>query len=153
MNETPITVVGNLTADPELRFTPGGAPVASFTVASTPRTWDRQAGEWRDGDTLYLNCQVWRGQAENVAESLTKGCRVIVTGSLRQRTYETRDGERRSVFELEVDDIGPALKYATAKVTRAARTTNSSNSTDGAGWSKDRDPWANGAGQSDGGPW
>ncbi|MFZ0531359.1 MAG: single-stranded DNA-binding protein [Propionicimonas sp.] len=118
--ETIITVVGNLTADPELRFTPSGAPVANFTVASTPRTFDRQSGEWKDGDAMFLNCAVWRQAAENVAESLTKGMRVIVQGRLGSRTYETREGEKRTVFELQVDEVGPALKYATAKVTRSA---------------------------------
>jgi single-strand DNA-binding protein len=118
--ETIITVVGNLTADPELRFTPSGAPVANFTVASTPRTFDRTSNEWKDGDALFLNCAVWRQAAENVAESLTKGMRVIVQGRLRQRSYETREGEKRTVVELEVDEIGPALKYASAKVTRNA---------------------------------
>ena len=118
--ETIITVVGNLTADPELRFTPSGAPVANFTVASTPRTFDKNSNEWKDGDALFLNCAVWRQAAENVAESLTKGMRVIVQGRLRQRSYETREGEKRTVFECEVDEIGPALKYATAKVTRSS---------------------------------
>ena len=118
--ETLITVVGNLTADPELRFTPSGAPVANFTVASTPRNFDRQSGEWKDGDAMFLNCAVWRQAAENVAESLTKGMRVIVQGRLRSRSYETREGEKRTVFEVEVEEIGPALKYATAKVTRSS---------------------------------
>ena len=105
--ETTITVVGNLTADPELRFTASGHAVASFTVASTPRTFDRQANEWKDGDSLYLTCNVWRQYAENVAESLTKGMRVIVQGRLKQRSYETREGEKRTVFEVEVDEVGP----------------------------------------------
>ncbi len=118
--ETIITVVGNLTADPELRFTPSGAPVANFTVASTPRTFDRQSGEWKDGDAMFLNCAVWRQPAENVAESLSKGMRVIVQGRLRSRSYETREGEKRTVFEVDVEEIGPALKYATAKVTRSS---------------------------------
>ena len=118
--ETPITLVGNLTADPELRFTPSGAAVANFTVASTPRTFDRQSNEWRDGDAMFLNCAVWRQAAENVAESLQKGMRVIVQGRLRSRSYETREGERRTVFEVDVDEIGPALRYATAKVSRNA---------------------------------
>ena len=118
--ETVITLVGNLTADPELRFTPSGAPVANFTVASTPRTFDRQTGEWRDGDAMFLSCAVWRQAAENVAESLQKGMRVIVQGRLKSRSYETREGERRTVFEVDVDEIGPALKYATAKVTRTS---------------------------------
>jgi single-strand DNA-binding protein len=118
--ETVITLVGNLTADPELRFTPSGAPVANFTVASTPRTFDRQTGEWKDGDAMFLSCAVWRQAAENVAESLQKGMRVIVQGRLKSRSYETREGERRTVFEVDVDEIGPALRYATAKVTRTS---------------------------------
>jgi single-strand DNA-binding protein len=125
--ETLITVVGNLTADPELRFTPSGAPVANFTVASTPRNFDRQSGEWKDGDAMFLNCAVWRQAAENVAESLTKGMRVIVQGRLRSRSYETREGEKRTVFEVEVEEIGPALKYATAKVTRSSGGTGGGN--------------------------
>ncbi|MFT4294225.1 MAG: single-stranded DNA-binding protein [Micropruina sp.] len=116
--ETQITLVGNLTADPELRFTPSGAAVANFTVASTPRTFDRQSGEWRDGDAMFLNCSVWRQAAENVAESLTKGMRVVVQGRLKSRSYETREGERRTVFEVDVDEVGPSLRYASAKVTR-----------------------------------
>ena len=118
--ETPITLIGNLTADPELRFTPSGAAVANFTVASTPRTFDRQTNEWRDGDAMFLNCAVWRQAAENVAESLQKGMRVIVSGRLKTRSYETREGEKRTVFEVDVDEIGPALRYATAKVTRTS---------------------------------
>ena len=119
--DTVITVVGNLTADPELRFTPSGAAVANFTVASTPRTFDRQTNEWKDGEALFLRCNIWRDAAENVTESLTKGTRVIVQGRLKQRSYETREGEKRTVVELEVDEIGPSLKYATAKVNRASR--------------------------------
>lgn len=119
--ETVITVVGNLTADPELRFTPSGAAVASFTVASTPRTFDRQAGEWKEGDTLFLRCSIWREAAENVAESLTKGTRVVVQGRLVQRSFETREGEKRTVVEMQVDEIGPSMRYATAKVTRSQR--------------------------------
>lgn len=118
--ETSITLVGNLTADPELRFTPSGAPVANFTVASTPRTFDRASGEWKDGDAMFLNCAVWRQPAENVAESLTKGMRVIVQGRLKSRSYETREGERRTVFEVDVDEVGPSLRYASAKVTRTS---------------------------------
>ena len=114
--ETPITVVGNLTADPELRFTPSGAAVANFTVASTPRTFDRQTNEWKDGEALFLNCSVWRQAAENAAESLTRGMRVIVSGRLKARSYETREGEKRTVFEIDVEEVGPSLKYATAKV-------------------------------------
>jgi single-strand DNA-binding protein len=119
--ETVITVVGNLTDDPELRFTPSGAAVASFTVASTPRTFDRNSNEWKDGDALFLRCSIWRQAAENVAESLTKGMRVVVQGRLRQRSYETREGEKRTVVEMEVEEVGPSLKYATAKVTKANR--------------------------------
>src|SRR6187431_108730 len=119
--ETVITLVGNLTADPELRFTPSGAPVANFTVASTPRTFDRQSGEWKDGDAMFLSCAVWRQAAENVAESLQKGMRVVVQGRLKQRSYETREGERRTVVELDVEEVGPSLKYATAKVARVQR--------------------------------
>jgi len=119
--DTVITVIGNLTGDPELRFTPAGAAVANFTVASTPRTFDRQSNEWKDGDTLFMRCSIWREAAENVAESLTKGMRVIVQGRLVQRSYETREGEKRTVVELQVDEIGPSLRYASAKVTRAQR--------------------------------
>ena len=119
--ETVITVVGNLTADPELRFTQTGAAVASFTVASTPRAFDKASGEWKDGDALFLRCSIWRQAAENVAESLTKGMRVVVQGRLRQRSYETREGEKRTVVELDVEEVGPSLKYATAKVTKASR--------------------------------
>jgi single-strand DNA-binding protein len=119
--DTIITVVGNLTADPELRFTPSGAAVANFTVASTPRIFDRQSNEWKDGDALFMRCSIWREAAENVAESLTRGSRVIVQGRLKQRSYETREGEKRTVVELEVDEIGPSLKYATAKVNKASR--------------------------------
>src|SRR5690348_10505487 len=119
--ETVITVVGNLTDDPELRFTPSGAAVASFTVASTPRTFDKNSNEWKDGDALFLRCSIWRQAAENVAESLTKGMRVVVQGRLRQRSYETREGEKRTVVELDVEEVGPSLKYATAKVTKSSR--------------------------------
>ncbi|WNV91367.1 single-stranded DNA-binding protein [Umezawaea sp. Da 62-37] len=119
--ETTITVVGNLTADPELRFTQSGAAVASFTVASTPRTFDKASGEWKDGDALFLRCNVWRQVAENVAESLTRGSRVVVTGRLRQRSFETKENEKRTVMELEVDEIGPSLRYATAKVNKVSR--------------------------------
>jgi single-strand DNA-binding protein len=119
--DTVMTVIGNLTADPELRFTPSGAAVANFTVASTPRTFDRQTNEWKDGEALFLRCNIWREAAENVAESLTRGARVIVSGRLKQRSFETREGEKRTVVELEVDEIGPSLKYATAKVNKASR--------------------------------
>ena len=119
--DTIITIVGNLTADPEMRFTPSGAAVASFTVASTPRTFDRQAGEWKDGETLFMPCQAWRQMVENVAESLTKGTRVIVQGRLVQRSFTTREGENRTVVEMQVDEIGPSLRYAKAQVTRQPR--------------------------------
>src|ERR1700761_4178915 len=118
---TAITLIGTLTADPELRFTPSGAAVANFTVASTPRTFDRQSGEWKDGEALFLRCNIWRQAAENVAETLTRGSRVIVNGRLKQRSYETREGEKRTVVELEVEEIGPSLRYATASVTKASR--------------------------------
>ena len=119
--DTVITVIGNITDDPELRFTPGGAAVANFTVASTPRFLDKASNEWKDGDTLFLRCSVWRQVAENVAESLQRGTRVIVQGRLKQRSYETKEGEKRTVVELEVDEVGPSLKYATAKVNRVSR--------------------------------
>jgi single-strand DNA-binding protein len=123
--ETVITVVGNLTADPELRFTPSGAAVASFTIASTPRTFDRNSNEWKDGDALFLRCSIWRQAAENVAESLQRGMRVVAQGRLKQRSYETREGEKRTVVEMEVDEVGPSLKYATAKVNRTQRGSSS----------------------------
>ena len=119
--ETIITVVGNLVDDPELRFTPSGAAVANFRIASTPRTFDKQTNEWKDGEGLFLSCSVWRQAAENVAESLVKGMRVVVQGRLKQRQYETREGEKRTVYELDVEEVGPSLKYATAKVTRTTR--------------------------------
>ncbi|ORJ99845.1 single-stranded DNA-binding protein [Prescottella equi] len=120
-NDTVITVIGNLTEDPSLRFTPAGAAVANFTVASTPRTFDKQKNEWVDGEALFLRCNIWREAAENVAESLTRGFRVIVSGRLKQRSFETREGEKRTVVELEVDEIGPSLRYATASVNKANR--------------------------------
>ncbi|MEZ0092743.1 single-stranded DNA-binding protein [Streptacidiphilus sp. EB129] len=119
--ETVITLVGNLVDDPELRFTPSGAAVAKFRIASTPRTFDRQTNEWKDGESLFLTCNVWRQPAENCAESLQRGMRVIVQGRLRQRSYETKEGEKRTVFEVEVDEVGPSLRSATAKVTKAQR--------------------------------
>ena len=161
--ETPITLIGNLTADPELRFTPSGAAVANFTVASTPRTFDRQTNEWRDGDAMFLNCAVWRQAAENVAESLQKGMRVIVSGRLKSRSYETREGEKRTVFEVDVDEIGPALRYATAKVTRTSSGGGGggggnggggggrSSGGGGGGGSFGGDPWATGGGSGGGG--
>lgn len=119
--DTIITIIGNLTNDPELRFTPSGAAVANFTVASTPRAFDRQSNEWKDGETLFMRCSVWREAAENVAESLQRGSRVIVTGRLKSRSYDTKEGEKRTVIELEVDEVGPSLRYATAKVNRTQR--------------------------------
>ena len=119
--ETVITIIGNLTNDPELRFTPSGAAVANFTVASTPRTFERQSNEWKDGETLFMRCSVWRDAAENVAESLVRGTRVIVSGRLRSRSYETKEGEKRTVVELEVDEVGPSLRYATTKVNKTSR--------------------------------
>ena len=148
--DTTITVIGNLTADPELRWTQSGAAVADFTVASTPRTYDRNAGEWRDGDTLFMRCSVWRETAENVAESLRKGMRVIVQGRLTQRSYDTQHGERRTVVELQVDEVGPSLRRARAQVTRvqaqAASAPSASASASGgaAGWGQEapqHDPW------------
>jgi len=174
--DTPITVVGNLVADPELRFTASGQPVATFRVASTPRIRDAASGEWKDGDSLFLTCNVWRQAAENVAESLQRGMRVIVSGRLKQRSYETKEGEKRTVFEVEVEDVGPSLRNASAKVARAARTGgaggggygggpaasggNSGNSGGGgpggssgssgngnaSGGSRNEDPWASDAG-------
>ena len=119
--DTVITIIGNLTADPELRFTPSGAAVANFTVASTPRAFDRQSNEWKDGETLFMRCSIWRDAAENVAESLSRGTRVIVSGRLKSRSYETKEGEKRTVVEMEVDEVGPSLRYATAKVNRTQR--------------------------------
>jgi single-strand DNA-binding protein len=144
-----ITVVGNLVADPELRFTPSGAAVANFRVASTPRVLDKATNEWKDGESLFITCNVWRQYAENVAESLTKGMRVIVTGRLKQRSYETREGEKRTVVEMDVDDVGPALKSATAKVNRVQRDGGggfgggSGGGSSSASASND-DPWASG---------
>ena len=138
-----VTVVGNLTNDPELRFTPSGAAVASFTVASSSRVLDKTTNEWKDGDTTYLRCSVWRQYAENVAESLTKGTRVIVTGRLKQRSYETREGEKRTVMEIDVDDVGPALRYATAKVNRVQRSGGGfSGDNGGGGGAPADDPWS-----------
>lgn len=143
--DTNITLIGNLTEDPVLRFTPSGAAVANFRVASTPRYLDRQSGEWKDGEALFLNCNVWRQAAEHVAESLQRGMRVIVSGRLRQRTYETREGEKRTVFELEVDEIGPSLRYATAKVQKMSRSSGSGGGFGAAGGPPADDPWASSA--------
>ncbi|MDO5865995.1 MULTISPECIES: single-stranded DNA-binding protein [Paenarthrobacter] len=143
--ETTTTVIGNLTNDPELRFTPSGSTVANFTIASTPRTFDRNANEWKDGETLFLRASVWREAAENVAESLTKGMRVIVSGRLKSRSYETKEGEKRTVIELEVDEIGPSLRYANAKVNRTQRSGNSGgfgNNQPRSQQASQDDPWA-----------
>ena len=139
--DTIITVIGNLTADPELRFTQSGAAVANFTVASTPRTFDRQSGEWKDGEALFMRCNIWRQSAENVAESLTRGARVIVSGRLKQRSFETREGEKRTVVELEVDEIGPSLRYATAKVNKVSRGSGGGGYGGGSGGAPADDPW------------
>lgn len=138
-NETTITVVGNLVADPELRFTPSGAAVANFTIASTPRTFDRATGEWKDGDALFLRASIWRQPAENVAESLTRGARVIVTGRLKQRSFETKEGEKRTVVELDADEIGPSLRFATATVNKATRKTETAGTADDQ-WSSQPSP-------------
>lgn len=145
--DTVITVIGNLVDDPELRFTPSGAAVANFRIASTPRTFDRQSNEWKDGEALFLSCAVWRQYAENVAESLTKGMRVIVQGRLKSRQYETREGEKRTAFEIDVEEVGPALRYATAKVTRAQRSGGGGGyggggQGGGQGGAPANDPWA-----------
>ncbi len=145
--DTPITIVGNLTNDPELRFTPSGAAVASFTVASTPRFLDKSTNEWKDGDALFLRCSLWRQAAENAAESLQRGARVIVTGRLKQRSFETKEGEKRTVIEVDVDEIGPSLKYATAKVNKTTRGGGGGGGTGGGGGgglggSPADDPWS-----------
>jgi single-strand DNA-binding protein len=143
--ETTITIVGNLTADPELRFTPSGAAVANFTVASTPRTFDRQSNEWKDGETLFMRCSIWRDAAENIAESLHRGTRVIATGRLKSRSYDTKEGEKRTVIELDVDEVGPSLRYASAKVTKAERGGSGGGfGGGGQGGAPQADPWATG---------
>ncbi|MHA7125783.1 single-stranded DNA-binding protein [Janibacter indicus] len=161
--ETPITVIGNLTADPELRFTPSGAAVANFTVASTPRTFDRQTNEWKDAETLFMRCSVWREAAENVAESLNRGTRVVVTGRLVSRSWEDKEtGQKRSVMEMQVDEVGPSLRYATAKVTKTQRG-GGGGGQGGGSWGgggqggsgggfggQQDDPWATGGGQGGG---
>jgi single-strand DNA-binding protein len=156
--DTVITVVGNLTGDPELRFTPSGAAVANFTVASTPRTFDKNTSEWKDGEALFLRCSIWRQAAENVAESLQKGMAVIVQGRLKQRSYDTKEGEKRTVYELDVDEVGPSLKWATAKVNRTQRSGGNSGggfgngsapqgsgNSGGGGSAPADDPWASSA--------
>jgi single-strand DNA-binding protein len=163
--ETTITVIGNLVDDPELRFTPSGAPVANFRIASTPRTFDRQSNEWKDGDTLFLSCAVWRQAAENVAESLQRGMRVIVQGRLKSRQYETREGEKRTVFEIDVEEVGPSLRSASAKVTKTTRQGGGGGYSGGGGGGYSGgggggqqsapadDPWASPAPQQGGGGW
>jgi single-strand DNA-binding protein len=153
--DTTITLIGNLVDDPELRFTPSGAAVAKFRVASTPRYLDKATNEWKDGESLFLQCNIWRQAAENVAESLTKGMRVILTGRLKQRSYETKEGEKRTVFEVEVDEVGPSLRNATAKVTRTQRAAGGNG---GGGFSApaadfNDDPWAAASTSPAGGGW
>ena len=153
--DTTITMIGNLVDDPELRFTPSGAAVAKFRVASTPRYLDKATNEWKDGESLFLQCQIWRQAAENVAESLTKGMRVILSGRLKQRSYETKEGEKRTVFEVEVDEVGPSLRNATAKVTRTQRAAGGNG---GGGFSApaadfNEDPWAAASTSPAGGGW
>src|ERR1700683_5641859 len=152
IGDTQITIAGNLVDDPELRFTPAGQPVAKFRVASTPRYLDKGTNEWKDGDSLFLTCNVWRQAAENVAESLQRGMRVIVSGRLRQRSYETKEGEKRTVYEVEVDDVGPSLRNASAKVNKVARTGSGDGGQRGSGGRSsggsgggDADPWASGS--------
>jgi single-strand DNA-binding protein len=148
--DTQITIIGNLVDDPQLRYTPTGQAVANFRVASTPRFLDRQTNEWKDGDSLFLSCNIWRQAAENVAESLQRGMRVIVSGRLRQRSYETKEGEKRTVYEIEVDDVGPSLRNASAKVVRSSRATGQGGGSGGGGYGSSGggggrasdDPWA-----------
>ena len=150
--DTVITVVGNLTADPELRFTPSGAAVASFTIASTPRQFDRNTNEWKDGEALFLRCSIWRQAAENVAESLQRGMRVVAQGRLKQRSFETREGEKRTVIELDVDEVGPSLRYATAKVNCTQRGSSSGGfGSSGSGGDAVDDPWGTPAPSGGGG--
>ena len=166
--DTVITITGNITGDPELRFTPSGAAVANFTVASTPRAFDRQSNEWKDGETLFMRCSVWRDAAENVAESIQRGTRVIVSGRLKSRSYETKEGEKRTVVEMEVDEIGPSLRYASAKVTKTQRGGGGGQGSGGGyggqgggqggqgsqGGGQAEDPWATGgSGGGQGGGW
>jgi single-strand DNA-binding protein len=141
-SETTLTITGNLVDDPELRFTPSGQPVAKFRIASTPRYRDSKTGEWKDGDSLFLSCVVWRQAAENVAESMTRGMRAIVTGRLRQRSYETKEGEKRTVYELEVDEVGPSLRNASAKVSKVTRSSGGEAQGGRQGAGVGADPWA-----------
>jgi single-strand DNA-binding protein len=149
--ETTLTVVGNLTSDPELRFTPSGHAVANFTVASTPRTFDRQSQEWKDGEALFLRCSVWREVAENVAESLTRGMRVIVSGRLQMRQYETKEGEKRTSTELQVDEVGPSLRYAQATVRKTQRGSGGGGAPQAR--QQQSDPWSTPVGAGYGGAW
>jgi single-strand DNA-binding protein len=157
--DTVITIIGNLTADPELRFTPSGAAVANFTVASTPRMFDRNSNEWKDGETLFMRCSIWRDAAENVAESLQRGMRVIASGRLKSRSYETKEGEKRTVIEMDVDEIGPSLRSATAKVNKTQRGGGGGlgGQQGGGGWAGGQqggdDPWATGGQSQSGGGW
>lgn len=154
--DTIITVIGNLTSDPELRFTPSGSAVANFTIASTPRTYDRQSNEWKDGETLFLRASVWREAAENVAETLTKGTRVIAQGKLKMRSYETKEGEKRTATELEVDEIGPSLQFASAKVSRTQRSGSGGGNQGGqrgGGQQSQNDPWGAPSGQQSSQNW
>ena len=151
--DTTITMIGNLVDDPELRFTPSGAALAKFRVASTPRYLDKATNEWKDGESLFLQCQIWRQAAENVAESLTKGMRVILSGRLKQRSYETKEGEKRTVFEVEVDEVGPSLRNATAKVTRTQRAGGSGGAAAPAADTFNDDPWAAASTSPAGGGW
>ena len=150
--ETTITIVGNLTGDPELRFTPSGAAVANFTVASTPRTFDRQSNEWKDGETLFMRCSIWREAAENVAESLTRGTRVVVTGRLVSRSFDSKEGEKRTVMEMQVDEVGPSLRYANAKVTKTQRSGDGGGGFGGGG-GQQADPWSTGGSAPQQGGW
>lgn len=151
--ETVITVVGNLTADPELRYTQNGVPVANFTIASTPRTFDRASGEWKDGEALFLRSSVWRDYAEHVAGSLTKGMRVVAQGRLRQRSFETKEGERRTTIELEIDEIGPSLRYATAQVTRVQGGGGQPRQAVGGNQAPSEEPWSTPGSQSGADAW
>ena len=151
--ETVITIVGNMVDDPELRFTPSGSAVANFKIASTPRTFDRNSNEWKDGEALFLRCAVWKEAAENVAESLTKGMRVVAQGRLKSRSYETKEGEKRSVIEFEVDEIGPSLKYANAKVNRTQRSGNNGGNSGGFEAPGVTSGWGNTPAASNAGSW
>jgi single-strand DNA-binding protein len=151
--DTNITIIGNLVNDPELRYTPTGQAVATFRVASTPRFMDRTTNEWKDGDSLFLSCNVWRQAAENVAESLQRGMRVIVSGRLKQRSYETKEGEKRTVYEIEVDEVGPSLRNASAKVSRSTRSSGGSGSGFGGGGQSGQGGYGGNAGRANDDPW